>query len=38
MPVPGDEDISLKEYKMCKYKDLEIEIEKMWYFKLPPYQ
>ena len=32
--IPTDNNISVKEYnKISQYKDLEIEIEKMWYFK-----
>ena len=34
MTVPSDNNISLKEYeKLAKYKDLEIEIQKMWKVK-----
>ena len=34
MSIPTDNNISVKEYnKISQYKDLEIEIEKMWYFK-----
>ena len=35
MTVPSDRNRSLKEYeKMSKYKDLEIEIKKMWHLKV----
>ena len=31
MAVPSDQNISLKEFKkLSKYKDLEIEVTKMW--------
>ena len=34
MTVPSDRNVSLKVYeKVSKYKDLEIEIQKMWYLK-----
>ena len=34
MTVPSDRNLSLKEYeKISKYKDLEIEIQKMWHLK-----
>ena len=34
MTVPYDRNLSLKEYeKISKYKDLEIEIQKMWHLK-----
>ena len=34
MPVPTDDNISVKIYdKISNYKDLEIEIKKMWHFK-----
>ena len=34
MTVPSDRNVSLKEYeKVSKYKDLEIEIQKMWHLK-----
>ena len=34
MPVPSDTNVSLKIFeKLSKYKDLEIEITKMWYLK-----
>ena len=34
MSVPNDNNLSVKEYnKISKYKDLEIEIEKMWHLK-----
>ena len=34
MTVPSDRNLSLKEYeKISKYKDLEIEIHKMWHLK-----
>jgi len=34
MTVPSDRNVSLKEYeKISKYKDLEIEIQKMWHLK-----
>ena len=33
--VPSDENISLKEFqKFSKYKDLEIEVTKMWKLKI----
>ena len=35
MTVPSDRNLSIKEYeKMSKYKDLEIEIQKMWHLKV----
>ena len=35
MSVPTDNHISAKEYnKISKYKDFEIEILKMWHFKI----
>ena len=34
MAVPSDQNISLKEFqKLSKYKDLEIEVTKMWKLK-----
>ena len=34
MTVPADRNVSLKEYeKVSKYKDLAIEIQKMWHLK-----
>ena len=34
MTVPADRNLSLKEYeKISGYKDLEIEIQKMWHLK-----
>ena len=34
MSLPTDSEISVKEYdKISKYKDLEIETEKIWYLK-----
>ena len=34
MNVPSDRNTSLKEFeKISKYKDLEIEIQKMWHLK-----
>ena len=34
MTVPSDKNVPLKEYKkVSKYKDLEIEIQKMWHLK-----
>ena len=34
MTVPSDRNVSLKKYgKFSKYKDLEIEIQKMWHLK-----
>ena len=34
MPVPNDRSIAAKEFeKLAKYKDLEIEISKMWQLK-----
>ena len=34
VPVPSDQNISLKEFpKLSKYKDLEIEVSKMWKLK-----
>ena len=34
MTVPSDRKISLKEYeKVSRYKDLEVEIQKMWHLK-----
>jgi len=34
MNMPSDRNISLKEFeKLSKYKDLEIEIQKMWHLK-----
>ena len=34
MTVPSDRNVSLEEYeKVSKYKDLEIEIQKMWHLK-----
>ena len=34
MSVPSDKNIAVKEFdKLSKYKDLEIEIEKMWSLK-----
>ena len=38
MSVPSDSNISAKEFeKLCKYKDLEIEIAKMWKMKTNKY-
>ena len=34
MTVPSERNLSVKEYeKISKYKDLEIEIQKMWHLK-----
>ena len=34
MTVPSDRNITLKETeKKCKYKDLELEIQRMWHMK-----
>ena len=34
MTVPSDRNIALKETeKKCKYKDLELEIQRMWHMK-----
>ena len=34
MSVPSDANVSLKTFeKLSKYKDLEIEVTKMWHFK-----
>ena len=34
MAIPADRNISIKEFdKLSKYKDLQIEIERMWHLK-----
>ena len=34
MSVPSDRNVAAKTFeKLSKYKDLEIEVEKMWHFK-----
>ena len=39
MIVPSDSNIFVQEFEKCrKYKDLEIEIAKMWKMKTKPYQ
>ena len=34
MKIPADKDVSVAEFeKLSKYKDLEIEVEKLWHMK-----